>query len=110
MVDKEFGSSNFQSSNVISPRKTSFIYPNPDQEARIAKEYLHENFTDVPLKKLLFHRFLLLFGMVSIFAVGLLCRLLIPVSRPTSPSSFNVTTNASFPDEILSHSDSFSFS
>ena len=67
------------SSAPIPPRKTSFMYPNPDVEAKIIEKSLNDDFSDISWNQLLFRRFLVFLLMLSFFIAGLFCRLLIPM-------------------------------
>ena len=109
--NNDFNESNRQrsSSAPIPPRKTSFMYPNPDVETKIIEKSLNDDFSDISWNQLLFRRFLVLLLMLSIFIVGLFCRLLVPIPDYLSEyphmnnatveisSSYNDPTRSVFP-------------
>ena len=91
------------SSVPIEPRKTSFMYPNPDVEAKIIERSLNEDFSDVSWKQLVLRRCLVFLLMLCIFTIGLLCRLFVPIRdyKSIDPESFynatfNITDTPSF--------------
>ena len=72
------------------------MHPDPSIDTKAIEESLVEDeFSDIPLKQLIFRRLILLFVMLGIFAMGLLFRLFLPASSTRMFDvniDYNVTT------------------
>ena len=72
-------------------RRASFIYPDPEAERDILEKSFNKEVSDIPLRRLISHRLLVLTLMLALFLVGILCKIFIPVESFRGFSS-NETT------------------
>ena len=102
LIEKDFSSSchseirRARTSSIVLSGRRSSLHPDPSIDTKTIEEsFVEDEFSNIPLKQLIFRRLILLFVMLGIFVMGLMFRLFLPASSTRMldiNSDYNVTT------------------